>query len=71
MIQKKYGSCQWNINIRYLINLPVDTGIHIDEISIERNLAKSIQRQSHIKLSPEEFKLAVEELQKIPHLGFV
>lgn len=60
---QEYGSCQWNITVRYLINLPVDSGIHIDEVSIERSLTKSIQRQSHIKLLPEEYKLAFEKLQ--------
>lgn len=59
------GSCYWKLNIRYLINLPVDSGIHIDEIrTSRRNLLKSIQRQSHIKLLPEESELALSKLQK-------
>jgi len=59
------GSCYWKLNIRYLINLPVNSGIHIDEISTsQRNLLKSIQRQSHIKLFREESELALSKLQK-------
>jgi hypothetical protein len=59
------GHEYWNVNIRYLINLPVTSGIHIDEIiTSQRNLLKSIQRQSHIKLSSEEAELALHKLQK-------
>jgi hypothetical protein len=59
------GSCYWKLNIRYLINLPVNSGIHIDEIrTSQRNLLKSIQRQSHIKLLSEESELALSKLQK-------
>lgn len=61
---QEYGSCQWNITVRYLINLPVDSGIHIDEVNIERTLTRSIQRQSHIKLLPEEYKLAFGKLRE-------
>ena len=59
------GSCRWNLNVEYLINLPVDSGIHIDEISTEqRDLTASIQRQSHISLHPEESSLAFSKLQE-------
>jgi hypothetical protein len=59
------GSCYWIVNIRYLINLPVNYGIHIDEITTkQRKLSKSIQRQSHILLSPEESELALSKLKK-------
>ncbi len=67
---EEYGSCQWKLNIRYLINLPVDSGLHINEIDIERDLAKSITQKSHIRLSPEEYELTDEKLRKIAHLGF-
>jgi hypothetical protein len=58
------GSCYWKVHIRYLINLPVNSGIHINEIRTKRNLLKSIQRQSHIRLFPEEGELALSKLQK-------
>ena len=62
---QKEGNCFWNVNVRYLINLPVDSGIHIDEIGTnKRNLSKSIQRQSHIRLLPEENELADSKLRK-------
>lgn len=58
------GSCYWNVSIRYLINLPVNSGIHIDEISTkQRDLLKSIPQQSHIKLFQEEAELALHKLQ--------
>ena len=59
------GSCYWNINVHYLINLPVSSGIHLDEITTEqRDLSKSIQQQSHIRLLPEESDLAHSKLNK-------
>ena len=69
-INKQYdpneeGSCYWNVHIHYLINYPVDRGISIEEITTkDRNLLKSIQRQSHIRLSSEEAELALHNLQK-------
>src|SRR5687767_9052165 len=49
------GSCQWKIPVHFLINLPVASGIVIDDIiSGQRDLTQSIQRASHIKLLPEE-----------------
>lgn len=62
---QKYGSCRWKLNVRYLINLPVESGIHIDEvITNQRNLLKSVQRHSHIEMLPEERQLALQKLQK-------
>jgi hypothetical protein len=59
------GSTFWIVNVRYLIKLAVDSGIHIDEITTpRRKLLKSIQRQSHIELFPEESELAYNKLQK-------
>jgi hypothetical protein len=62
---QREGSCFWVVKLRFLINLPVNSGIHIDEITTsQRNLSKSIQRQSHIRLLPEEGELAFSKLQK-------
>jgi hypothetical protein len=59
------GSTFWRVNVRYVISLAVESGIHIDEITTHRrNLLKSIQRQSHIELLPEESELAYSKLQK-------
>lgn len=59
------GSCQWQLSVRYLMNLPVANGIIIDEAnSGRRKLTRSICRQSHIKLFPDEYKLAYDKLQK-------
>ena len=63
--REEEGSCYWNVNVQYLINLPVNSGIHIEEITTkQRNLLKSIQRQSHIQLSVEESRLAYDKLQR-------
>ncbi len=65
------GSCRWKIDVRYLINLEVGSGIHIDEINTgRRDLKASIQRQSHIRLFPEEYQMAFRKLQKKALYGF-
>ena len=62
---KKEGSCYWKLSVRYSINLSVDSGVHIGEISTgQRNLMRSIRQQSHIKLFPEEYRLASSKLQE-------
>jgi hypothetical protein len=58
-------SCRWKLNVRYLINLPVASGVHIDEVCTgQRDLTDSIRRASHIKLGPEECQLAFSKLQE-------
>jgi len=58
------GSCRWKIQVKYLVNLPVASGIKIDEITLPvRNLAYSVRQQSHIKLSPQESKNAYQKLK--------
>lgn len=59
------GSCQWNVNVRYLINLPVDSGIHIDQVSTsQRNLTVSVRQQSHVELLPEEYQIALSKMKE-------
>jgi hypothetical protein len=58
------GSCRWNLHVRYLINLPVASGILIDDIISERDLTKSIRQAGHIKLFPEESRLAHRRLEE-------
>ena len=63
--EKEEGSCQWKLHVRYIVNLPVAKGIIIDEINVgHRDITRSICQQSHIKLSPEEYKLAYDKLKK-------
>ena len=57
------GSCQWKLRVRYEINLPVSSGILIDDVSSHRNLTKSLRQQSHIKLLPEESESANSKLR--------
>lgn len=58
------GSCQWKVPVHYLINLPVASGILIDDIiSSQRDLTQSLRQASHIKLLPEESDTAQRKLE--------
>lgn len=60
------GSCLWRLRVRYLINLPVDSGIFIEEANAGTcNLAHSVRQQSHIRLSSDEYELACSKLRNI------
>jgi hypothetical protein len=59
----KEGSCQWKLRVRYEINLPVSSGVLIDEVSSHRDLTKSLRQASHIKLLPEESESANSKLR--------
>lgn len=59
------GSCRWRVRVRYEINLPIASGILIDDIiTSQRDLKKSIRQAGHIKLLPEEAQLAHTRLQE-------
>ena len=61
---KQEGSCQWRVLVHYLINLPVASGILIDEIiSGQRDLTQALRQASHIKLLPEESDTAQRKLE--------
>lgn len=55
--------CAWTLRVEYQWNTDVASGFHIDEISVTRNLAASLRRHSHIKLRPDEYKLAYRKLK--------
>lgn len=58
------GSCRWKLHVQYLLNVPVASGVLIDEVNTgHRNLTHSVRQQSHIKLTPEEYRLAYSKLQ--------
>ena len=58
------GSCRWKVSVHYLINLPVASGILIDDIiSSQRDLTKSLRQASHIKLLPVESDTARRKLE--------
>lgn len=60
----KDGSTRWRVSVRYIINLPVNSGIFLEDANAGgRNLAKSVCQQSHIRLSPEEYRLANRKLR--------
>ena len=62
----KPGSCHWKLPVRYVedLNLPVASGILIDEVVSYRKLARSIGQASHIKLYPEESESAYLALRE-------
>jgi hypothetical protein len=61
----KEGSCRRKLRVRYLINLPVASGILIDEvISDQRDLRKSLRQAPHVKLLPKESESAHRKLQE-------
>jgi hypothetical protein len=62
---KSEGSCRWKLRIQYSTNLPVASGLPIDEVRTKRDLARSISQKSHIKLSPEEYKSVYSSLEEM------
>jgi hypothetical protein len=62
--RKVEGSTQWRVSVRYRINLPVASGVLIDEVSSDRTLTRSLRQASHIRLSPEESASAQTKLEQ-------
>jgi hypothetical protein len=58
------GSCQWKVPVHYLINLPVASGILIDDIiSGQRDVTQALRQASHIRLLPVESDMAQRKLE--------
>lgn len=61
----EHGSCQWRLSVRYLTNLPVASGILLDDIVCgERDLRLSLRQASHVRLLAGESQLAYSKLQE-------
>ena len=59
----KHGSCQWRLSVSYLRNMPVASGILLDDImSGERDLRLSLRQASHVRLLASESELAYRKL---------
>ena len=61
------GEIRWpfRVNVSYPVNLPVSSGVHIDQVSTpKRDLRRSIRRASYIELHPEEYQRAATRLQQ-------
>ena len=57
------GSCRWRVQVKYLINLPVASGILVDDAGCDgRDLSRSLSQKSHVKLRPKESQLAHAKL---------
>jgi hypothetical protein len=63
------GQQEWpfQVDIKYIIGLPVSAGVHIDDISTpQRDLLSAIRAgHSYIELTPEEYEQAVTMLQQV------
>ena len=58
----EYKRFPFLVKIRYILNLPISAGVHIDDISTsKRDLKRSIRR-SYIRLSREEYEKAASKL---------
>jgi hypothetical protein len=61
----EHGSCQWRLSVRYLTNLPVPSGIPLDDIVCgDRDLRLSLRQASHVRLLAGESQLAYSKLQE-------
>jgi hypothetical protein len=62
-----YERSEWphSMDVRYLVNLPVSQGVHIDEISTsKRDLLRPIRAgRSYFRLTPDEYERAVSKLK--------
>ena len=58
---------QWphSVDVRYLVNLPVSQGVHLDEISTpKRSLLRAVMAgRSYFRLTLDEYELAVSKLK--------
>jgi hypothetical protein len=56
---------QWphRLEINYIYNVPPADGVHVNEISTERELTRSVRQQTRISLNAAEFKNAWEMLK--------
>jgi hypothetical protein len=66
------GNENWpyRVDINYLVNLPISSGVHIDEISTaERDLVRSLRQAAYIELTPEEYKRAEAKLRQASESG--
>lgn len=46
----------YRVDIKYDVNLPVSSGVDIGQVGTERNLLRSLLRQSYVELSAEEYE---------------
>jgi hypothetical protein len=60
-----------SLDVRYLVNLPVSAGIHIDEVSTaKRDLLSAIRAgRSYLELTPDEYQRAATKLKAAKQIG--
>ena len=62
--ESDYAEWPHRLDIEYLVNVSPRDGVHIDEVSIDRDLGKLVRRQSYIRLTQEEYERAAALLEK-------
>jgi hypothetical protein len=66
------GQKRWpyRVDIRYMVNVPVSSGVHIEKVSSpERDLLRSVRRASYFELRPEEYERAATKLRAASKSG--
>ena len=60
----EFDEWPYRVDINYLVRVHPADGVHIDEVSINRDLARSIGQHTYIVLSPEEYERAKAKLEE-------
>jgi hypothetical protein len=64
------GRWPYRVDVRYRVNVAASEGVHINEVSTpERDLLRSVGRQSYIRLNPEEYERAAGRLREVAESG--
>jgi hypothetical protein len=59
-----YPEWPHRLDIEYLVNVSPRDGVPVDKVSTERDLSKSVQRQSYLRLTQEEYDRAAALLKE-------
>jgi uncharacterized protein (DUF433 family) len=61
----------YRVKISYLVNMPASEGVPLEEVrTLKRDLTRSINQHSYMKLSPEEYQQALTKLRTASGTGF-
>jgi hypothetical protein len=55
----------FRVKIKYLVNLPVSSGVSIEKVNDERDLCLSLRRRSFLELSAKEYENAATKLRAV------
>lgn len=66
------GDADWpyRVDIRYSVNLPVASGVPLNEVSTpERDLLLSVRQAAYVELSPQEYERVAAGLREASESG--